>query len=208
MKKLLRLFSIFIFILLAVILYTNWIIKDYAKEKTFTSVQEISGNKVGLVLGTSAYRKDGGLNLFFKYRIQAAVELFNSGKIEYILVSGDNAHRSYNEPRDFKNELVKQGIPTEKIFLDYAGFRTLDSVIRSKMVFGQEQITIISQKFQNERAIYLADKFGIKAVGFNAKDPDSSARVYWREYLAKTKAYFDVLLGVQPKFLGDPVEIK
>jgi SanA protein len=109
---------------------------------------------VGLVLGTSQYLKNGYLNWYFKYRIEATVELYKKGKIDFILVSGDNSHKNYDEPTAFKNELIKRGIPADQIYLDYAGFRTLDSVVRAKEIFGQTSITIISQKFHNERAIY------------------------------------------------------
>src|SRR5699024_6999105 len=119
----------------------------FAKGQTCSSVEEIPQNKVGLLLGTSQYLKGGGVNPFFKYRIEAAVELYNHGKIDFILVSGDNKHSSYNEPRDFKQALITAGIPDDKIILDYAGFRTLDSVIRANKVFGQDSITIISQQF-------------------------------------------------------------
>lgn len=191
-----------------VVLYTNLSVRVFAKDKTFTSVNDIQKNKVGLLLGTSQYLKGGGINPFFKYRVEAAVELYNHRKIDFILVSGDNKHLSYNEPRDFKNALMAKGIPSDKIMLDYAGFRTLDSVIRAYKVFGQDSITVISQKFHNQRAIYIAQNNNIAAIGFNAKDPQGKPRVYLREYLAKTKAYFDILFDTEPKFLGDSIEIK
>ena len=94
--------------------------------------------------------------MYFEYRIRATIQLYKSGKIKYILVSGDNGNKNYDEPTAFKNELISRGILAEKIYLDYAGFRTLDSVIRAHAIFGQSSFTIISQKFHNERAIYLA----------------------------------------------------
>ena len=164
---------------------------------------------MGLLLGTAKYYKDGGINLYFKYRIDAAVLLYKNHKIDYILVSGDNSSLSYNEPITFKKELIKRGIPEDVIYLDYAGFRTLDSVIRAKEIFGQEEITIISQKFQNERAIYLAEKKGIKAIGFNAKDIEGGDgfKMQLREYLARTKAFLDIIFHVEPKFYGEEIEI-
>jgi len=208
MKKLFRLLIILLCLPILVVLYTNLSVYVFAKNQTYSSVEEIQKNKVGLLLGTSQYLRGGGINPFFKYRIEAAVELFNQGKIDFILVSGDNKHSSYNEPRDFKNALIKEGIPDDKIILDYAGFRTLDSVIRAHKVFGQDSITIISQKFHNQRAVYIARKNDMTAIGFNAKDPQGKPQVYLREYFAKTKAYFDVLLDKEPRFLGDPIEIK
>lgn len=100
------------------------------------------------------------------------------------------------------SKTLKNGIPENKIFLDYAGFRTLDSVVRSKVIFGQESITIISQQFHNKRAIYLAYKNGITAIGFNAKDVSVryGLKVKIREYLARTKVFIDILFRVKPKF--------
>ena len=150
------------------------------------------------------------INLYFKYRIDATVELYKKGKIDFVLISGDNGNKNYDEPTDFKNELIRHGIPENKIFLDFAGFRTLDSVVRCKEIFGQNSITIISQQFHNERAIYLAKNNEIEAVGFNARDVSGryGLKVKVREYLARTKVFVDILLGVKPKFLGEKVEIK
>ncbi len=207
-KKIFRIIAFVFVLLLLVIVYTNWVVKESAEGKTFSTLTRLKKNKVGLLLGTAKYQVGGGINPYFKYRIEAAVRLFNSGKIDYILVSGDNAHLNYNEPHEMKEALLKRGIPLDRIILDYAGFRTLDSVIRAKKIFGQDSITIISQKFHNIRAIYLAQKHGMYAIGYNAKDPKNGFRVHLREYLARTKAFIDVLFNTQPKFLGKPIPIK
>ena len=208
-RNILLLFSIVPFTLL-LILASNYWIERAARNKTYSDISQIEKNKVGLVLGTAKTLKSGRINLYFEYRVQAAVELYQKGKIDFILISGDNGNKDYDEPTDFKNELIKNGIPEDKIFLDYAGFRTLDSVVRAQKIFGQNSLTIISQKFHNERAIYLAEKNGIKAVGFNATDVSVryGLKVRLREYLARTKVFVDILLGVKPKFLGEPIEIK
>ena len=208
MKKIILLFISLILLGFLTVLYTNISVYIFAKDKTFSAVENIPKNKVGLILGTSQYLKSGGLNPFFQYRIEAAVKLFNHQKIDFILVSGDNKHHSYNEPEAFKKVLIEKGIPKEKIVLDYAGFRTLDSVIRAQKVFGQNSFTVISQNFHNQRAIYIARKNDIEVIGFDAKDPTGKTNVYWREYFAKTKAYFDILWEKQPKFLGDPIIIE
>lgn len=204
--KLLLLLSL---LLLGMITLSNAVIEMQTQGKTFVNVNAIKHNKVGLVLGTSKILKNGNINLYFKYRVKAAVKLYKNGKIDVILVSGDNSNKAYDEPTDFKNELIKQGIPEHKIYLDYAGFRTLDSVIRAKAIFGQTSITIISQEFHNERAIYIAKNNGIEAVGFNAKDISGrlGLKVKLREYLARTKVFIDMLFTVQPKFLGEKIKI-
>lgn len=195
--------------LLAAIFIADELIKSFAKDKLYSDVNSVPKNKVGVVLGTSKYLVNGNINRYYQYRIDAAAELYHSGKVEFILVSGDNRHHSYNEPQTFKNDLVKKGIPEEKIFLDYAGFRTLDSMVRAKEVFGQESITVISQKFHNERAIYLAEKRGLNAIGFNAKDVNlrSGVKVQMREYFARVKMFSDLIFSKQPHFLGEEIEI-
>ena len=197
-------------IISALVFTANYSIVKNAEDKTFSSIQNIGYNKVGLVLGTSKMLKSGYINLYFKYRVEATVDLYKNGKIDYVLVSGDNGNTNYDEPTDFKDELIKKGIPEDKIFLDYAGFRTLDSVVRAKEIFGQSSITIISQKFHNERAIYLAEKNDITAIGYNAKDLQNKYgwKTRVREYFARTKAFLDILIGVKPKFLGEKIEIK
>ncbi len=191
------------------ILFSNYSIQRSTRGRTFSKISEIQKNKVGLLLGTAKYYKGGGINRYFQYRMDAAVALYRSKKIDYILVSGDNSSMSYNEPITIKKELIKRGIPEEVIYLDYAGFRTLDSVIRSKEIFGQDRITIISQQFQNERAIYIAQRKGIDAIGFNAKDVEGTDgfKVRLREYFARTKAFLDIIFHVGPKFYGDPIYI-
>ena len=210
MKTILKLITICIILLIGSIFIPNKIIISNAEELTYNSISEIPKNKVGLLLGTSKYLANGNINLYYKYRINATSELYKSGKIDFVLVSGDNSTKSYDEPSTFKNDLITKGIPEEKIFLDYAGFRTLDSVIRAKEIFGLEAFTVISQKFHNERAIYLAKKYGIQVVGFNAKDVEgrSGFKTKLREYFARTKAVLDVITGKSPKFLGDKIKIK
>ncbi|MCG2419649.1 YdcF family protein [Aequorivita sp. F47161] len=209
-KRILQFAGLAVFAMMLLIFFSNYTITKATKNKTFSNVSTIQKNRVGLLLGTAKYYKDGGINLYFQYRIDAAVALYNNNKIDFILVSGDNRALNYNEPITFKNELIKRGIPEEVIFLDYAGFRTLDSVVRAKAVFGQTNITIISQQFHNERAIYIAQKNDIAAIGFNAKDVEGTygLKVKLREYFARTKAFLDIIFHVEPKFYGEAIEIK
>ena len=109
-----------------------------------------------------------------------------------------------------KEELLKNGIPENRIFLDYAGFRTYDSVIRMSKIFGQNSFTVISQEFHNRRAIYIARHFGLNVTGFNAKDVDiyNGFKTKLREKFARVKVFIDILTNKQPKFLGEQIEIK
>jgi len=178
--------------------------------RTHDNPADLPHNKVGLVLGCVKYLGGKYENRFFRGRINAARALYQAGKIDYILVSGDNHHKDYDETTDLKQALVDLGVPAEKITCDYAGFTTLDSVVRAKEVFGQSSITVISQRFHNIRAIYLARAAGIDAVGFNATEvPFKSAfKTYVRESASRVKAVWDVHIARRhPKFLGVPVRI-
>lgn len=188
----------------------NFTINSSAEGKTFDRIEDVPKNKVGLVLGTSKKLTTGQPNLYYSYRIRATISLFKAKKIEFVLVSGDNGTQYYNEPITIKKDLVAGGIPEEKIFLDYAGFRTLDSMVRAKEVFGLEKVTVISQEFHNQRAIYLAERKGLTAVGYNATDVtgNSGLKVHLREYLARVKVFIDLLFNTQPKFYGERIEIK
>lgn len=190
----------------SVLLLSNYWVSEQAQGQTFDNVVKVPDNPTGLVLGTSKRVRGGGENLYFKYRMEAAVELFQAGKIKFIIVSGDNSIMEYNETRDMKNSLIQMGIPEDKIIEDFAGFSTLDSVLRAKEVFGQDSLTIISQEFHNERAIFIGKNHDIYALGFNARDvPKRYGTVtVTREYFARVKAVLDVyILKSMPKFYKD-----
>lgn len=198
-------------IILAVVLLANNRIESKTHDYVFDTVDSIPPQKAALVLGTAKRLRGGFPNLYFSYRIDAASELYKAKKVEAIVVSGDNRHVSYNEPRDMMNALIEKGIPDSVIYLDYAGFRTLDSVVRMKEIFSQDSFIIVSQKFHNQRAIYLGQHAGIKAYGYNAKDLElnrSSIKTKVREKFARVKAFIDVVIDKQPKFLGEKIEIK
>ena len=143
-------------VVLAFILYCNIRIDRYAKSRVYDHVDELPHYHTALLLGTSPRGRFGGPNGFFVARIDAAAELYHAGKVDRILVSGDNRHKDYNEPEAMRRALVEKGVPEEIIFLDYAGFRTYDSVVRAKEVFCQTGFIVVSQKFHTERAVFIA----------------------------------------------------
>jgi SanA protein len=201
--------ALFIFSILSIVL-SNWEVENSTEKFIYTDLTKIPANRVGMLLGTSRHLNNGQNNPFFYNRIKAAAALYFSGKIRYILVSGDNRFYSYNEPREMRRELMRAGIPDTCIVMDFAGFRTLDSVVRAKKVFGLNNITIISQEFHNERAIYIARYYNMDAVAYNAIDPSGNLgmQVQLREYLARAKMIIDLhVLRLGPYFLGAPIKI-
>lgn len=203
MKKRLRFFlwSICLFALLCicVLFVCDRIIVNNAKGKTFSSIDSIKYNKVGLLLGTTPQaRVTKVTNYFFIYRMDATERLYKAGKIEKILISGDeDSLDGVNEPECMRDSLVARGVPAGAIILDGKGYRTINSVINANKVFGLKSFTIISQKFHNERAIYQAEHLGLELENiqaFNAEMP-RTRRAYLttvREYFARVKMFIDL----------------
>ncbi len=207
-SKIIWLTGVFIlFLFVITVLWVNVTITKTGNRYSYSSVDSIPHNHCALVLGTSKYLWNGKRNLYYTNRIKAAVELYNHGKVDFIIVSGDNRNRNYNEPITMYNDLIIAGVPHKKIILDYAGFRTLDSVVRGKEVFGQEKFTIVSQPFHNQRAIYIARNKGIEAIAFNAADNSLAFKVRMREVAARVLVVFDMITSRQPHFLGEKVII-
>jgi SanA protein len=195
--------------ILSAVLLANYAVNRSARNLVHDSIKDTPAKKVGLLLGTGKFLRNRHINLFYKYRIDATIALYKAGKIKYILISGDNSRKGYDEPTNMKEDLIAAGIPETVIYLDYAGFRTLDSIVRCKKVFSERDILVISQQFHNERALYIATANDMTAEGFNAKSVSKryGAKTYIREYLARTKMFLDLLFGKDPKFLGEGIKI-
>jgi SanA protein len=192
-----------------VLLGSNLIIIISSQKYLYNNKDEVPPHRVALVLGTSRYLHSGELNPWFANRIEAAAKLYHAGKIDYIILSGDNRTRYYNEPEQMRREIVRYEVPDSILYLDYAGLRTLDSMVRSRAIFGQDSLIVISQKFHNQRAVFLARRHGVKAIGFNADDPvnHSTVRVLVREVFARVKVFVDLATRKQPRFLGDEIPL-
>lgn len=210
MNKLSKIFLLLISLIILVIIACDVLIQVSSYGKTYNSIYKVPKKRVGLLLGTSKFFKDGSPNLYYKNRVSATASLFFAGKIEYVLISGDNSEMYYNEPNDMKKALIKKGVPEDKIFLDFAGFRTYDSIIRAEKVFETKSYIVISQEYHNQRAIYISNKFGHDAIAYNARNIKSGLYIgqYFREKLARVKVFIDFIFDVEPKFLGKKIEIK
>ena len=174
----------------------------------YNDLESVPERQVALVLGTAKYVAGGRINLFYRSRIDAAIELYRAGKVRYFIVSGDNRTHQYNEPAQMRADLIAAGIPAERIQPDYAGLRTLDSVLRAKEIFGQSNYLIISQPFHNARAVFLARQHGQTPIAYNAADPATtrnSLKVRIREIGARMKAVWDVIAGTNARHYGEPI---
>ena len=188
------------------LLYNNDEIAEKSSSYIYSDVTKLPSKKALLLLGTTKYLSSGGINYFYKYRIDATVKLFKAGKVKAIVVSGDNGDKSYDEPTMMHDDLVARGVPSKYITLDYAGFRTLDSIVRAEVIFGLKDYIIVSQRFHLERAIYIAHAKGQNVLGFVAKDFKNTIwakRMEQRELLARAKAFLDLYVwDREPRFYG------
>ncbi|MCW9734133.1 YdcF family protein [Avibacterium sp. 20-15] len=203
-RKVLR-YSLFLIFLCGLLLVlVDQAIGFYVRQGIYTDITKLPYRPYGLVLGTSKYFSKNTPNLFYSYRLLAANNLFKERKVDYLLLSGDNRTMEYNEPRTMFKDLIKMGIPEEFMYLDYAGFRTLDSVIRADQVFKAHSITIITQRFHCERALFIAKYHNIDAICFAADYPSGYMFVRFREFFARLQAVLDLLVEKEPHFLGKP----
>lgn len=194
---------------LAVVAWANWLVLQRQAQAT-DALDRLPARKACLVLGTAPTLGNGRPNLYFEHRMVAARQVYAAGKCESLVVSGDNRRHDYNEPEAMKAHLVRLGVPVARIHCDYAGGRTLDSVLRFKQVFGQHQGIVISQAFHNARALYIAQAHGLDLVGFNARDvaADYGLRTQAREVFSRLRAFVDVeVLNSQPRHGGAPVAL-
>ena len=185
----------------ALMLVCNQLVENNAKGKCFTDIDSIKYNKVGLLLGTTPQsRITKTTNYFFIYRIDAAEQLYKAGKIEIILISGDeNSLDGVNEAVCMRDSLVARGVSSNDIILDGKGYRTINSILNANKVYGLKSFTIISQQFHNERALYQAEHLELdleNIQAYNAKNPKSTRALitYIREYLARVKLFWDILI--------------
>jgi SanA protein len=212
-KKIFRIISgilmVLLFVPFVVLLLSNQLIRVSSESYLYNDAERIPYNTVGLVLGTSHRVRNGGPNPYFHHRMEAAASLYHAGKVSYLLVSGDNRTVWYNEPEQMRQQLVELGVPDHVIYADHAGLRTRDSVIRCSEVFGQDSFTIISQRFQNQRAVFIARNLNLNVVAFNAADVDhqQNSRIQIREWFARIVVFLDILKGTGPERTDEKVII-
>ena len=191
--------------ILLLILFCNHLICSNAEGKLNTEIDSIPQSEVGLLLGTAPQTRIGRrTNQFFKFRIDATEALYKAGKVKCILISDDeNSLDGINEVECMRDSLVAIGVPESAIVLDGKGFRTLDAVVRATNVYDKHNYIVISQKFHNERALYLAEHLGLDVEslsGFNAADATSNMAImtYIREYFARVKVFVDIVTCKKP----------
>jgi SanA protein len=192
-------------LLIIVVFFNHYSIHKAAKNLIYSNIENVPHRKTAVLLGMEKKFKNGKTNRFYINRIDATVNLYNAKKIDVIIVSRNQG----NVVEEVRRDLIKRGIPKNKIILDYAGLRTYDSMYRIYKVYGQKEFIVIAQHKQNERAIYIAKKNGLNAIAFNAGEYSgyNSFRLNMIEKIERTRLFFEFLVNKKPKYSGEKVTI-
>lgn len=181
-----------------------WVIMS-TSERIFSDLNLVPATDVALVLGTSKKFANGQPNTYFEGRMDAAARLFKGKKVKHLILSGDNRTRYYNEPADMQKALEKRGVPAKAISADNAGLRTLDSVVRSNKIFGNQEIVVVTQRFHSYRAVFIGQYYGINTFAYTAETLPlkASVNLLFREFLARPMAVIDLyVLNKKPSESG------
>lgn len=184
-------------------IWINWKTSPFI----FNNINNLPNRKVGLVLGTSKYYRTGIINKYYLYRILGAIHIYNSAKVNTLILSGDNAKKNYNEPITMRHDLIAQGIPANNIILDFAGFNTFDSIFRIKKVFNINNFTIITQQFHCERALFIALYFKIKAQCYAVPPRTNMFLLKCREIAARLNLFSDLYITKRKPRFFTPLHI-
>lgn len=190
----------------------NWYILDFTKAYIFQELDQIDSRQCAMILGARVY-DSGSISHVVRDRVEGAMELYHHGLADKVLISGDHGQREYDEVNAIKNYIkLMHHIQDQDIFMDHAGFSTYESMYRGRDIFLVKDVIIVSQGFHLPRAVYIARKLGLDAIGYEAKEitPFSKAtHISWhlREALARVKSFFLVAGNAQPTYLGDTIPI-
>lgn len=206
-----RIFRLLLTGVFAVVLFFTacnvWVIVS-TSGRVFSELSQVPATNVGLVLGTSKRFASGQPNSYFEHRMDAAARLYQEGKVKHLILSGDNRSQYYNEPADMKKALMQRGVPDSVITADNAGLRTLDSVVRSYRIFGQKEITVVTQRFHSYRAVFIGQFHEVNTYAYTAESLPlrSSANLLFREFLARPMAVIDLyVLKKDPAEAGEEI---
>lgn len=181
----------------------------HGTQRTFT-IAEVPEHGVAIVFGAGLWR-DGSPTPVLRDRVTTAAELYFSGKVSKLLMSGDNSTETYDEPGAMREFAIQLGVPESAIVLDYAGRRTYDTCYRARDIFGIREAILVTQNFHLPRALYTCSALGIDAVGVpsDLRDYRNRSLVYWnlREIPATLVAMLDVHITQPTPILGEPEPI-
>lgn len=213
-KNTLKKITLTLSILLILAMSTVFLINCYVKNssaKNIVSTQEIDNlnNYDCIVVLGCGVQADGKPSAMLSDRLKRATELYKLGVAPKILMSGDHGREGYDEVNTMKDYALSHGVSEEDIFLDHAGFSTYETMYRAKEIFGAEKIIVVTQQYHLYRALYIADKLGLEAVGVNSDYRIYAGQKYRdaREIAARCKDFVTCIIKPEPTFLGETIPV-
>lgn len=194
---------------LAVLVVFNYMVMDLLEARRVYTVENVPEQKIAIVFGAGLLYS-GEPTAVLRDRVETAVKLYQSGKIQAILMTGDNSTENYNEPAAMRQYALELEVPDRDLHLDYAGRRTYDSCYRAKEIFGVSQAILVTQRFHLVRALFLCEHLGLESYGVEANNRQyrKLSFIYWnfREIFARNVAILDLIIRPEP-ILGVPEPI-
>ncbi|MEG4072141.1 ElyC/SanA/YdcF family protein [Microcoleus sp. Pol14C2] len=185
----------------------NYYVRLVTRNYRHSDIANVPAEPIAIVFGAGVW-EDGTPSPMLADRVQAAVDLYKAGRVDQLLMTGDNSSVDYNEVQAMQDYAAAQGVPTNNIILDYAGFSTYESCYRAKEIFGITQAVLVTQNFHLARAVYTCRQLGVEAIGLGTPDwgkfrPKGMIRYTFREFFAVLKALWEVrVTRPEPTFLG------
>lgn len=196
-------------LLLAVIFVPNFIVVGKVKNDIISleEAESLADTDCAVILGAGV--RNGEPTPMLKDRLLTGIDLYKSGAVKKLIMSGDHGSKDYDEVNIMKSFAVDNGVPDEDIFMDHAGFSTYETVYRAKEIFEADNIIIVSQKYHLYRALYIAEKLDVKAVGVSADLRTYSGQKMrdLREILARDKDFFNCIIKPEPTYLGEKIPV-
>lgn len=208
MRKILKYGVIAFVLLILVLLMINYYVILFAKGKILVQDEYSSLDDVDCIIVLGAGVRDGRPSPLLEDRLREGIKLYESGLAKKIIVSGDHGRDDYDEVNIMKNYMIENGVPSEDVFMDHAGFSTYDSIYRAKEIFKARKVVIVTQKYHLYRALYIADKLGLEAYGV-ASDDEVNGALYreFREVLARNKDVVKCIFKPQSTYLGEEIPV-
>ena len=196
-------------LLAAAVLVPNFIVVNKTKSNivSLEEAAKLSDIDCAVILGAGV--RDGKPTPMLRDRLLTGIELYKSGTVKKLIMSGDHGSDDYDEVNIMKSFAVDSGVPDSDIFMDHAGFSTYETIYRAKEIFEADNIIIVSQKYHLYRALYIAEKLGVKAVGISAdlRTYSGQAKRDLREILARDKDFFNCIFKPEPTYLGEKIPV-
>jgi vancomycin permeability regulator SanA len=208
-KALLLIFAVLVVLAVIVVAIINLHVKAKTSDRVYVvSTVPRDNYDAALVLGCGVYNNEYPSPLL-RERLDAAVELFHEGVVNKLIMSGDHGQDNYNEVAVMKQYAIDEGVPSEAIFMDHAGFSTYESVFRARDIFMADSVLIVSQEYHVYRALYVAEALGLEAYAVSADKTRLSGQTArdLREILARNKDFIFSIIKPEPTYLGEPISL-